>query len=38
MTTITGKRLALKADTLCVHGDNPKAVADIGQIKAILAS
>lgn len=38
VTTITGKRLALKADTLCVHGDNPKAVADIGQIKAILAS
>jgi UPF0271 protein len=38
VTTITGKHLALNADTLCVHGDNPKAVAEIGQIKAILAS
>ena len=36
VTTITGKRLALSADTLCVHGDNPEAVAEIGQIKAIL--
>ena len=37
VTTINGKCLALCADTLCVHGDNPKAVAEIGQIKAILA-
>ena len=37
VTTVTGKRLALSADTLCVHGDNSEAVAEIGQIKAILA-
>ena len=36
VTTVTGKRLALNADTLCVHGDNSEAVAEIGQIKAIL--
>ena len=38
VTSINGKHLALDADTLCVHGDNPSAVAEIRQIKAILAS
>ncbi len=27
VTTVSGKRLPLQADTLCVHGDNPQAVA-----------
>ena len=26
LETISGKRIALKADTLCVHGDNDAAV------------
>lgn len=38
VTSINGKHLPLDADTLCVHGDNPSAVAEIRQIKAILAS
>ena len=37
VTTINGNRLSLNANTLCVHGDNPEAVAQICQIKAILA-
>jgi UPF0271 protein len=36
VTTINGNRLSLDADTLCVHGDNPQAVAEIAQIHAIL--
>jgi UPF0271 protein len=26
LETMSGKRIALKADTLCVHGDNEEAV------------
>jgi len=37
VTTVSGKRLSLIADSLCVHGDNPQAVADISQIRAILS-
>ncbi|MDX3775029.1 5-oxoprolinase subunit PxpA [Chromatiaceae bacterium AAb-1] len=36
VTTVSGKTLALKADTLCVHGDNPTAIAQIRQIRELL--
>ena len=36
VTTISGQRLPLLADSLCVHGDNPQAVAEIGEIRRIL--
>jgi UPF0271 protein len=38
VTTINGNRLPLYADSLCVHGDNPEAVAEIRQIRNILDS
>ncbi|MGB2115517.1 MAG: 5-oxoprolinase subunit PxpA [Porticoccaceae bacterium] len=38
VTTASGNILPLNADTLCVHGDNPEAVAEINQIRAILNS
>jgi UPF0271 protein len=37
VTTISGNRLPINADSLCVHGDNPTAVANINQIRNILA-
>ena len=37
VTTVSGKQLALTADTLCVHGDNPAAIAQVQQIRALLA-
>lgn len=36
VNTISGNRLALKADSLCVHGDNLDAIALIQQIRQIL--
>lgn len=36
LTTISGKQLKLEANSLCVHGDNPQAVSEIAQIRAIL--
>ena len=36
ITTIDGNRLPLYADSLCVDGDNPEAVAEIRQIRNIL--
>jgi 5-oxoprolinase (ATP-hydrolysing) subunit A len=36
LTTISGKRLKLSANSLCVHGDNPQAVSEISQIRAML--
>ena len=36
VTTATGKQLALAADTLCVHGDNQAAIAQVQQIRALL--
>ncbi|WP_281645607.1 5-oxoprolinase subunit PxpA [Parendozoicomonas sp. Alg238-R29] len=36
VTTIQGELLPLQADTLCVHGDNPEAVAVIHAIKKSL--
>lgn len=32
VTTIDGSQLQLKADTVCVHGDNPESVATIEQL------
>lgn len=37
VTTASGKHLPLQADTLCVHGDNTAAVAQVQNIKALLA-
>lgn len=36
VTTSSGKILPLRADTLCVHGDNHAAIAQIKQIRALL--
>lgn len=33
VTTIEGTTLSLTADTICVHGDNPKSIATLKQIK-----
>jgi 5-oxoprolinase (ATP-hydrolysing) subunit A len=37
VTTQSGNRLALQADTLCVHGDNPAAILQIAKIRELLA-
>jgi UPF0271 protein len=37
LTTVSGHRLALAADTLCVHGDNPEGVQAIREIRALVA-
>ena len=34
--TINGKIIPIKADSICVHGDNPKAVAFVQNIRAAL--
>lgn len=36
VTTVSGKIIPISADTLCVHGDNPEAVADIRTIRALI--
>ena len=36
VTTDSGKRLSLEADTLCVHGDNPEGIAAIREIRALV--
>jgi len=36
VTTVSGQRLPLRADTLCVHGDNAAGVAAIREIRALL--
>lgn len=36
VTTASGQQLALRADTLCVHGDNKAAISQIQQIRALL--
>ena len=36
VTTITANPLKLAAESLCVHGDNPQAVSEISQIRAML--
>lgn len=37
VTTQSGQTLALQADTLCVHGDNPAAILQIAKIRQLLA-
>ena len=36
VVSVTGKRVKVKADTICVHGDNPAAVAMAGEIRRTL--
>jgi UPF0271 protein len=36
VTTVSGTRLALEVDTLCVHGDNAAGVRAIGDIRELL--
>ena len=36
LKTISGQQLRLDANSLCVHGDNPQAVSEISQIRAII--
>ena len=38
VTTVSGKKLTLQADTLCVHGDNVQAVSVIKKIRALIDS
>jgi UPF0271 protein len=38
VTTLGGQTLAVQADTLCVHGDNPEGVAAIVAIRELLQS
>lgn len=38
VTTVSGKRLQLQVDTLCVHGDNAEGVAAIREIRKLLSS
>ena len=37
VTTDSGQTLPLRADSICVHGDNPQAVAEISEIRRILS-
>lgn len=36
VTTLSGRRLPLCADTLCVHGDNPEAVRMVAEIRTLI--
>jgi UPF0271 protein len=36
VTTVSGNRLELQVDTLCVHGDNPESVQAIQAIRALV--
>ena len=38
VTSITGKEIPVKADSICVHGDGPKALAFVKKIRQALAS
>ena len=37
ITSVNGKRIPVKIDTICVHGDNPAAVAMAGRLRTALA-
>jgi len=37
VTAITGKDIAIKADSICVHGDGPKALAFVEKIRTALS-
>ena len=34
VTSVNGKELDIKGDTLCVHGDGPKALAFVQRIRS----
>ena len=36
VVSVSGKRIPVKVDTICVHGDNPAAVAMAGEIRRTL--
>jgi UPF0271 protein len=36
VTTVTGKKLKVAIDTICVHGDNPAAIAMARQVRQTL--
>ena len=36
VTTIDGNELALKADTICVHGDNPESINTVQQLRKVI--
>lgn len=36
VSTVSGRRITLTADTLCVHGDNPEGVEAIREIRALV--
>ena len=36
VTTVTGRRPPVRIDTICVHGDNPQAVAMARTVRAAL--
>jgi UPF0271 protein len=38
VTSVSGHTLALRPDTLCVHGDNDEGVAAIREIRQIIHS
>lgn len=38
VTSINGNDIAIKADSICVHGDNPKALAFVKNIRETLIS
>lgn len=37
ITTLSGKQIEIGADTICIHGDNPYAIASVQNIKQSLA-
>lgn len=38
VTAITGEEIAIQADSICVHGDNPEAIAFVVRIREALAA
>ncbi|PNH95394.1 5-oxoprolinase subunit PxpA [Vibrio diazotrophicus] len=36
VTTIDGKELSLKVDTICVHGDNPESINTVQQLRKVI--
>ena len=37
VTAVTGRDIDIKADSICVHGDNPKALAFVKRIREALS-
>jgi UPF0271 protein len=38
ITSINGKKLSIKADTICVHGDHPNAVKSVEKVRSFIAA